>query len=285
MSATHRTATPSTSGHHRPALRKRLGQHHLRNPALCAPAVEFLRPTGRSTIEIGSGGGVLTAALAGAGAKVVAMDVDLAWSLEARRRLKQSSGRPVSWLAADAVEFGWTAVGGDWLVSGNLPYNVATPIVRRVLEQSAAPRMCFLVQKEVAERMTAGPGSRQYGLLSLVVGWWAEARLLEVVKPGSFDPPPKVDGQFVGLGRRSDAGEVEEYARVMAVAELAFTHRRKTLPNALRSRFDRGSVAGWCVEAGLPPSVRPERLSLEQYRSLSGALLPADVSASGRLLK
>lgn len=256
----------------RPALRKQLGQHHLRDAGLCRPAIEFLRPAGWRTVEVGSGGGVLTAALARAGARVVAMDVDFAWLIQGRRRLELASGDAVLWLTADAVRFGWRAVGGDCLVAGNLPYNVATPIVRAVLEQSAAPRICFLVQKEVAQRMTAGPGSRRYGLLSLVVGWWSEATPLDVVKPGSFNPPPKVESQFIGLSRRSEVGGPDEYRRVMAIAEVAFTHRRKTLANALRKRFDRAAVAAWCVEAGLPGDARPEQLSLDHYRDLARTL-------------
>lgn len=265
----------------RPRLRKQLGQHHLRGPELCRPLIGFLQPSGKATIEVGSGGGVLTQALADAGAKVVAIDLDLAWLCAGRQRFRRlSAAEPVRWLAADATRFGWQAVGGDWLVAGNLPYNAATPIVRAVLEGSRAPRMGFLVQKEVAERMTAGPGSRHYGLLSLVVGWWAEARALGVVKPGSFNPPPKVESQFIGLSRRSDIGPEDEYGRVLEVAELAFTHRRKTLANALRSRFDRSTVADWCVDAGLPVDARPERLSLDHYRSLASALLASSASSS-----
>lgn len=268
------TSEPAGSSASTPALRRRLGQHHLRDPRLCRPLIEFLRPIEAPVLEIGSGGGVLTRALLSAGANVVAMELDLAWLVQARLRVAEESPEAgaVRWLAADATRFAWEALPVSWPVVGNLPYNVATPILRAVLEHGMAPSMCFLLQQEVAERITAAPGSRRYGLLSLLVEWWAEASTLAAVRPGSFHPPPKVDSQFVGLVRRRSASKSAEYRRVMELAQLAFGHRRKTLVNALRERYRRDQVTAWTVAAGLPSDVRPERLSLDHYRSLAAAL-------------
>ncbi len=260
-----------------PLLRKGLGQHHLRDPQLCQPVIEFIQPIRRPVLEVGSGGGVLTQALVGSGAAVVALDLDLHWLVEGRRRLAKnaetdSPRQPIHWLAADALQFDWRPVPADWSVVGNLPYNVATPIIRAVLRQGSVGRMAFLIQKEVAQRIIASPGSKNYGLLSLMVSWWAEASILGTVKPGSFHPPPKVDSQFVGLVRRRPPGATDEYQQMLEVASLAFSHRRKTLANSLRARFATDRVTAWCCEAGLSPTTRPENLSLEHYRSLASKL-------------
>ena len=261
-----------------PVLRKALGQHHLVDRKLCRPAVEFLQPMESPVLEIGSGGGVLTHALVDAGARVVGLDLDLAWLAAGRRRLKRSGMGQVRWLASDALEFDWRRLPADWSVAGNLPYNVATPMIRSILENGHSQRMVFLVQKEVAQRMISAVNSKNYGLLSLVVEWWAEASVLSTVKPGSFNPPPRVDSQFVGLLRRAETTTVTEYRRVMRVASLAFRHRRKTLPNALRQEFKAEQVVNWAIRSHLSPKIRPQELTLKDYRSLASTLIGEPIS-------
>ena len=113
-----------------------------------------------------------------------------------------------------------------------------------------------------------------------MVEWGSDATPLGVVKPGSFRPPPKVTSQFVGLERKSSRGAAEEYVRVLEVAGLAFTHRRKTLANSLRAGFNPGHVAAWCEAAGYDRTVRPENLSLADFRSLTAHLLSSRSSQS-----
>ena len=217
---------------------------------------------------------MLTQALVRAGASVVAMDLDLRWLAEGRRRLinNDPGGDTVRWLVADATRFDWGSLPSGCLVTGNLPYNVATPIVRSVLENGLAPKMGFLLQEEVARRMTASPGSRTYGLLSLVVQWWSDATLLGIVKPGSFHPPPKVTSRFIGMERKQPVGSIDEYRQVVDLAALAFTHRRKTLANSLRSRFAPAAVVAWCEYVGYSTTLRAEDLELDDFRSLAAHL-------------
>ncbi|MGE5233953.1 MAG: ribosomal RNA small subunit methyltransferase A, partial [Acidobacteriota bacterium] len=182
-------------------MRKALGQHHLRDGALCRPLVEFLRPRGERVLEIGPGGGVLTAELARAGAHVLALELDRAWAIRLRRLAV--GGAPIAIAVGDALDLDWQRLAPGTLVTGNLPYNVATALIERCLVAAAGvPRAAFLVQLEVAERLTAAPGDEAYGSLSVLVAAYARPTWLGRVRRGSFVPPPKVDGGFVGLERR-----------------------------------------------------------------------------------
>ena len=184
-----------------------MGQHHLREGSLCRPLLEFLfvgLPPAGSTrpfvVEIGPGGGVLTAELLAAGAEVLALELDPEWAeelqLTARQRKALGKGGRRSRLRLGRSER--TASGT--LVCGNLPYQIGTAIVDRVLR--AFPRVeraAFLLQREVVDRLVAGPGDPEYGSLSLLTQARASVVRLGIVRPGSFVPPPKVDSAFVGL--------------------------------------------------------------------------------------
>ncbi|HEV8632233.1 MAG TPA: rRNA adenine N-6-methyltransferase family protein, partial [Thermoanaerobaculia bacterium] len=135
----------------RPRLKKRLGQHHLVRPELCRPLIDFLAPdAGERVLEVGPGGGVLTRALLAAGARVWGVELDPEWAWELRRALPDPRLQP---LVMDALELPWQRLPAGTLVAGNLPYNVATPLLAGILPHHARiPRAGFLLQKEVAER-------------------------------------------------------------------------------------------------------------------------------------
>ncbi len=253
----------------RPRLKKGLGQHHLIGTHLCRPVIEFIRTESEAVVEIGTGGGVLTEALVAAGKRPFAFDVDLHWLVRARHSLDRSDR--VHWLAADATLFGWQAVPSHWPVVGNLPYNVATPIIRTLLECGRQGRMAFLVQREVADRLVARPGSKDYGLLSLIAIWWAEVEILGIVKPGSFRPPPRVDSAFVGLRPRS-LGSDANYDELVSLVSQAFSQRRKTLVNALSPHWDKRQVQSWLEAKGKSLTSRAEELSVDDFRSLAESL-------------
>src|SRR6185436_6290418 len=220
---------------HPPILKKSLGQHHLVDGAICRPLIAFLQPAGRRVLEIGPGGGALTAELLAAGARVTGWELDLGWAAELRRRL---SAPALSLVVGDALEIAWSRLPPPTLVAGNLPYNVATAIIERLLPHHATvPRAAFLVQREVAERLVAGPRDEAYGSLSVIVAAWAKARVLGRVRPGSFRPPPKVDSAFVGFELHPPPLPPEDMPAFTAFVRLAFGQRRKTLRNAL--------AAGW----------------------------------------
>lgn len=244
-----------------PLLKKALGQHHLVDGALCGPLVRFLEPAGHRVLEIGPGGGVLTAELLAAGARVLGWELDLEWAAELRRRLPG-----IHLVIGDALEIEWSRLPAPTLAAGNLPYNVATAILERMLpHHERVPKAAFLVQKEVADRLVARPGDEAYGSLSLLVAAYAHARSLGRVRKGSFRPPPKVEGGFVGLELHPPPLPREEMPELIALIRLAFNQRRKTLRNALAAGWGRERAEAALAAAGLPDKVRGEELGLETF--------------------
>jgi len=250
----------------RPHLKKALGQHHLTDSALCRPLVQFLDPAGERVLEIGPGGGVLTEALIAAGARVLGWELDLAWAAFLRRRFPPGA---LSLVVGDALEIAWSRFPSPTLAAGNLPYNVATAILERLLHNhERIPRAAVLVQKEVADRLVARPGDSAYGSLSLIVASYSEARILGRVKPGSFRPPPKVDSAFVGLRLHAPPLPAGDMPGFLATVRLAFAQRRKTLRNALAAGWGREKAEAVLAEVGLRGKVRAEELGLEQFLAI-----------------
>lgn len=258
----------------RPRLRKSLGQHHLRSGTICRPLVDFLAPSGRLVVEVGPGGGVLTRELIEAGARVLALELDPDWAAALRRRVDSPN---LEIRVADALEFDWKALPTGALVAGNLPYNVGTAIVERVLKaHPPVDRAAFLLQREVVDRMTAEPKDEAYGALSVLVRLRAEARRLGIVKPGAFVPPPKVDSAFVGLKLRPlPAGLSGPRAEAFeSWVREAFGQRRKTLANALAGRTARESVVATLESLHRPATSRAEAIPFTELLQLFAALEP-----------
>jgi 16S rRNA (adenine1518-N6/adenine1519-N6)-dimethyltransferase len=253
-----------------PRRTKRFGQHHLAAGALCRPLLEFLRPAGERVVEIGPGGGVLTAELLAAGvARLLALEVDPAWAGELARRL---SDRRLLLAVADALKVRWERLRSPTLAAGNLPYNVATALIQRLLpHHRQLPRAAFLVQREVAERLVAAPGDRAYGALSVLVAARSETLLLGRVKAGSFRPPPKVDGAFVGFHLRPPPLPEAQMATFTRTVHLAFGQRRKRLRNALAAGWGRPRAERLLAQAGVDPACRAEQLPLTAFVALARA--------------
>lgn len=250
-----------------PPLRRSLGQHHLRRAESATPAVDFLDVSGRTVIEVGPGGGVLTRLLLERGAsRVIACELDPSWAFALRRRL---TDRRVRLAIGDACDLGYERAPVAVRIAGNLPYNVATRIVSRVLERGPVGlRSAFLVQREVADRLTAAPGDGAYGALTVLTQARAAASRLAVVMPGSFVPPPAVTSAFVGLERIEPPIAEEEWADFKVLVRTAFSHRRKTLLNNLVAVMDRPAAAEVISLLGLPPKIRAEALALGQFVEL-----------------
>lgn len=254
-----------------PSLKKSLGQHHLTDGALCRPLIHFLEPAGQRVLEIGPGGGVLTAELLSAGAWVLGWELDLEWAAVLRRRLPKAR-----LVVADALEIDWGRLPVPTLAAGNLPYNVATVIIERMLpHHERVPKAAFLIQKEVADRLVARPGDEAYGSMSLLVAAYARTRLLGRVRRGSFRPPPKVEGGFVGFELQPPPLPPEEMPELIALIRLAFNQRRKTLRNALAAGWGRERAEAVLAAVGVPEKVRGEELGLAEFlaihRAASGA--------------
>ncbi|MGH9465285.1 MAG: 16S rRNA (adenine(1518)-N(6)/adenine(1519)-N(6))-dimethyltransferase RsmA [Thermoanaerobaculia bacterium] len=251
-----------------PRLDKRLGQHHLRRPDLCAPLVDFLAPSGRTVIEIGPGGGALTEALLAAGARVLGWEVDLAWAL---RLGSASRSRALAVVAGDALDLPFARLPAGTLVAGNLPYNVATALIDRLLaDGTAVSRAAFLVQWEVARRLAAAPDEPDYGALSVLTQARSTVEILGRVPRRAFRPPPKVDGAFVALVPRAVVpAELRESFRAVVLA--AFQARRKTLRNSLAMTLGRLAAERLLAVAAVVPDRRAEQLSLDQFVALARA--------------
>jgi 16S rRNA (adenine1518-N6/adenine1519-N6)-dimethyltransferase len=257
-----------------PRLKKSLGQHHLVDGRLCAPAIAYLRPAGERVLEVGPGGGVLTRELAAAGAAVWGWELDPEWAAALRARWPGDLPAPAL-VVGDALEIPWGRLPAPTLAAGNLPYGIATALIARMLRHpERVPRAAFLVQKEVAARLAAGPGEAEYGALSVLVRARAEVALLGRVRAGSFRPPPKVDGAFVGLTAVAPplpaAGPLGMGA-FEATVKAAFATRRKTLRNALGAAWGRPAAEAALEAAGIPPGARAEELSVADFLRLTEA--------------
>jgi 16S rRNA (adenine1518-N6/adenine1519-N6)-dimethyltransferase len=242
----------------------------LRQGDLCEPLIEFLAPRGRSVVEIGPGGGVLTGELLAAGASVIAVELDLAWAFEMTRRL---SDRRFDLVVGDALDLGWSRVPEGTLAAGNLPFGISTRLIDLVLGYpSRIPKAGFMVQKEVADRLLAQPGDKAYGALSVLTSARASVSFLGRVAAGSFSPPPRVEGAFVGLETREPIIEFAAWSEFASTVYLAFSQRRKQLRNVLASRWGRGPTDRVLDQADVRATSRAEELGLDDfvrlYRSL-----------------
>jgi 16S rRNA (adenine1518-N6/adenine1519-N6)-dimethyltransferase len=271
--------TPS-AGHR---ARKRFGQHFLHDPGVIARIVQAIDPRpGDALVEIGPGRGALTGALIGRAAHldVVELDRDLAARLAASPWARQGLLRVH---AADALGFEFAALaqerGQRLRVVGNLPYNVSTPLLFRVLEAAAAiADMHFMLQREVVARLGAAPGQAAYGRLGVMVQRRCRVEPLFTVGPGAFQPPPRVQSALVRLVPLSaPRGPPHDEARFAQLVRQAFSARRKTLRRALAGVVDAGGFA----RAAVDPGLRPEDLSVEDYARLAGASNPSGADSEG----
>ena len=250
-------------------MRKRLGQHHLIDGRTCSPLVEFLDPEGCLVVEIGPGGGVLTETLVEIARRVVAVEVDVSWGLALGQLIDRGRAQVI---IGDALQLDWSRLPAGTLVAGNLPFNIGTVLIEEVLRHwQTVPRAAFLVQKEVADRLLASTGDGNYGALSVVTAARCRAVHLGEVGRGSFRPPPRVDGAFVGLELKSPVLSEEEMGRFVATVHLAFAQRRKQLRNALGAGWGREESDRSLAAADIDPRKRAEELSLPEFVRLHQA--------------
>ena len=247
--------------------RQKLGQHFLirgtileRIAAAVCPAPVDL------AIEIGPGRGALTEKLLKRAARVVAVELDP--FLVEHLRNKFANEPRLEVVHADVLSTD-LAQWGRAPVAGNLPYYITSPILQQTV-RSHAPRAVFLIQKEVAERLVAQPGSRDYGFLTVQTALFATARLLFEVKPAAFHPPPNVDSAVVLLEPHHRDWGVDS-GRLLRFAGRCFQHKRKTIRNNLAEFYGKELVDAW-PEAGL----RAEQLAIEDF-----ARMYARIAASG----
>ncbi len=223
---------------------------------------------GARVVETGAGLGSLTLALAETGAEVTAVEVDR-HLLPALREVVEPVG--VTVVAGDALRLDWSEVLGTespWALVANLPYNVATPLVADLLDGVfAIDRMLVMVQREVAERLAAGPGTAAYAIPSVKVAYWATARIVGRVPPTVFVPQPRVDSAHVAITRRPRPAVDADPARLFTLVRTGFGQRRKMLRRSLARLVTREAFAA----AGVDPEARPEQLPLDAWARLTDA--------------
>lgn len=253
--------------------RQRLGQHFLADPAIAEAIVAVLPSDPPRVLEIGPGHGALTLLLAERFPRVVAVELDGA--LAAALRLRVAGQPGVEVVHGDALELlpDRLADAPPWQLVGNLPYSVATPIVRRLLpRRELLTQLVVMVQLEVAERLAAPPGSGERGLLTVERELHADCELLFSVPPRSFRPPPRVTSALLRLALRPSPAAVGLERRVLELAAIAFTQRRKKLTNALARLAPPPAVAAALGEIGVGSDVRAQDLDLGAWAELARRL-------------
>jgi 16S rRNA (adenine1518-N6/adenine1519-N6)-dimethyltransferase len=254
-------------------VRQRLGQHFLRDPKVVQTIVSAagIGPTDE-VLEIGPGKAVLTDALLPRARSVTAVELDRQLAAALQKRI----GAPHRILQADFLKVDLEALfpgTGILKVVGNLPYAITSPIFEKLLAWPRWNTGVFLIQREVAERIKAPPGSRTYGVLSLAVQLFADAETVLHVKPGAFKPPPQVHSSVLRLRRRDRAAlPPEQIPSFFDLVHGSFAHRRKTIANSLafHSGKTKEEIENWLRQEGFALQRRAETFSLEEFVRLTG---------------
>lgn len=276
--------------------KKGLGQHFLWQTGIVeriADAAELERED--VLVEIGPGLGILTAACARRAGLVIAVEIDESLFPLLGEVLQDYHN--VRLVAGDARTVDFREIVAQHAprekrtckVIGNLPYYLTSPLLLRLLEgEFRAELLVFMVQKEVAERIVARPGGKEYGSLSVVVRYYAEPELLFTVKPQAFLPPPEVSSAVVRLRcRRRPPVEAADEGLFFQVVRAAFRYRRKTIRNALQEAalLEPVDVSAVFAEAGIAPVRRGETLDLHEFAGLANAILRARERKIGHALR
>lgn len=250
-----------------------LGQNFLCDPAMVDKIVRIsgVGP-GSAVVEVGPGLGSLTLGLCQSGATVTAIEVDryLMTPLQEVTAEYLAAGR-LNIVNADAMDLDWSAVlapSPSWSVVANLPYNIATPLVLDLLaDQSVLQNWVVMVQREAGERLVADPGSKIYGIPSVLLAFWADAQLAGSVPADVFLPRPKVESVLVKITRRPEpaVSHPQGYEQFAKLVRTAFGKRRKMLRGSIGHLVSADDFA----RSGVDPTWRPEQLALEHWSQLT----------------
>ena len=267
---------------------KRLGQHFLIDLNLIRMLVNSAHINNNDIVlEVGCGTGSLTEALAECAGKVIAVELDQTLAKIAKRQLAKAENvevidadilenkNTISRTVADTLQLCQKEYSGRILLVTNLPYNVASPVMLNLITgPTKADSMYVTVQKEVAQRMTASPGSSDYGTLSIFLGATGDAKIIRILKPTVFWPQPQVNSAMVSFIRRNDkVSRIHSMEFLGEVVHLFMQHRRKTLKAC--TKFATGKLAeihNWgeiFKQCSIDPTLRPEQLSPENYIAIA----------------
>lgn len=251
----------------RPRPRKRFGQHFLHDRHIIDDIINAIDPSpGETIVEIGPGRGALTLPLLARAGElhVVEIDRDLTQYLT---ELCATRGT-LHVHCVDALAFNFHHIGKKHLkLAGNLPYNISTPLLFHLLDQiDCIDEMIFMLQAEVVDRLTATPGCKTYGRLSVMVQSKCEVTKLFRVGSGAFSPPPRVDSAVVRLTPHAEPpAHIKNHSAFALIVREGFNQRRKTLRNALRHLLSDAQIESVAIDPGL----RPEQLTISQFAALA----------------
>jgi 16S rRNA (adenine1518-N6/adenine1519-N6)-dimethyltransferase len=260
-------------------VKPRLGQNFLRDAAAVERIADALGDlTGRTVVEIGPGAGAITAALAARAARLIAIELDTRLAAHLRETFPSDH---VTIVEQDILDFDFASISRApderLLVAGNLPYGITSPILLKLASAHAVlDRAVLMVQREVADRIVAAPGSRDYGVLSVTVQMVGPAEPLFTLPPSAFVPPPEVHStvfRWRFAPRFAELGVAE--AAFLRFVRQAFAQKRKTLANNLRAAgFSPAKIASALRSADVPPNERAEALAIDRLAQLHRALEP-----------
>ena len=248
---------------------KSLGQNFVIDSNVCTKIVRTAGVTSDDiALEIGPGLGSLTLALLDAAQSVIAVEIDPRLAQQLPITVAEHFEHPenLTVINKDALAVNDLPVAPTVLVA-NLPYNVSVPVLLHLLEKFPTLRTgVVMVQAEVADRLAAKPGGKEYGIPSVKAAWWADVKNVGTVSRSIFWPAPNVDSKLVGFTRRETAGSEESRAKVFTIIDAAFAQRRKMLRSALSSLYGSSSAAeAILIKAGIDPTLRGEALQIESF--------------------
>ena len=252
-----------------PRAKKRFGQHFLTDPGVIDAIIRAIAPQSDDIIvEIGPGPGAITAPLAKRAGHLHAIELDR--DLASRLMTEFVDSDRITIHQADALSFDFSTLGSSLRVVGNLPYNISTPLLFHLLGQrNAIADMHFMLQKEVVERMAASPGSKAYGRLTIMLGCYFDIEALFDVDRLAFEPPPAVTSAVVRLRPLpDDAIDLQDRALLSKILATAFSQRRKTLRNALKTVAEPADLE----ESGIDAGLRPENIAIAEWVRLANRL-------------
>jgi 16S rRNA (adenine1518-N6/adenine1519-N6)-dimethyltransferase len=259
--------------------RQRMGQHFLGDPAWRQRILKILSPGANELwIEIGAGHGEMTQLLAGDGRRVFAIEADtrLAEDLQEKVHSRASEWPDVEIISADVLTFDFQKVlSGNSRVYGNLPYYITSPILHHLFDFAAQIQSIHIViQLEVAERIAAPPGRREYGYLSALCQFYTNPEIVLRIPPGAFRPPPRVKSALVRMTLPGEGArlKVTNEKLFLKFVQGCFGQKRKILRNNLRSLASDQKIQEAMKDCGLRPDARAEQLTLAQFASLFAAL-------------
>ena len=248
---------------------KSLGQNFVIDSNVCTKIVRTAGVTSADiALEIGPGLGSLTLAMLEVAKSVIAVEIDPRLAQQLPITVAQHFDHPenLTVINKDALAVNDLPVAPTVLVA-NLPYNVSVPVLLHLLEKFPSLRTgVVMVQAEVADRLAAKPGGKEYGIPSVKAAWWADVKNVGTVSRSIFWPAPNVDSKLVGFTRRETAGSEESREKVFTIIDAAFAQRRKMLRSALSSLYGSSSAAeAILIKAGIDPTLRGEALQVESF--------------------